>query len=58
MVLIPGPFSSVPMSLSNEIPPDVMWNGKARGGVIGDFATLMILSPAKRETNHINEHSC
>lgn len=43
MVLIPGPFSSVPLSLNNEIPADVIWNGKARGGDIGDFATLMIL---------------
>lgn len=43
MVLIPGPLSSVPSSLSNEMPPDVISKGKAKGGDIGDFATLMIL---------------
>lgn len=47
IVFISGPVSSIPSSVSNEIPDDVMLKGKARGGDTGDFASLMNLFPAR-----------
>lgn len=43
------PVSSNPSSLSNDIPDEVMLKGKARGGDIGDFATLINLWPAREK---------
>lgn len=50
-MFISGPVSSIPPSLSNEIPDDVMLNVKARGGDIGDFASLMNLFPTRGNEN-------
>ena len=46
-MFISGPESSIPSSVSNVIPDDVMLKGKARGGDIGDLASLMNLFPTR-----------
>lgn len=47
MVFICGPVISIPSSLSNEIPDEVISKENARGGDIGHFATFINLFPAK-----------
>lgn len=53
ILFISGPFISIPLSSSKTIPDEVMLKGKAKGGEIGDFASLINLWPARNWASEI-----